>query len=255
MNKNPQALAQALAEARRKQLTLSATDWQDALVDADAAYAVQAELAQAFGWCPAGVARSWKSGGGSRDAELTHAPLPPEGVMTSPADFSTVPFHTPFVEAEVALRLGRDVTAQAAAQLTAEQVDALVDAMCVSIEIVDSRWSESVEAPALLRLADLQSHGALALGQWVPYRRRDWAAQRCEVRIGNQPPQVFTGTHGLGDPAWLLPTWLRHATRSGVTVPAGTVVTTGSWVGMLPAQTGDAVQVRFEGIGEAQARL
>jgi 2-keto-4-pentenoate hydratase len=38
-------------------------------------------------------------------------------------------------------------------------------------------------------------------------------------------------------------------------VPAGTVVTTGAWAGMLPAQRGDEVSVVFDGIGRAVARL
>ncbi len=255
MNEQAQALAEALVTARREHETLLAADWQSALADAHAAYAVQASVANAFGWCPGGVARNWKSGGPSRDIELTHAPLPPEGVMTSPASFSAWSFHAPFIEAEIALRLGRDIAPQAVAQLDPAKVDELVDAMCVSIEIVDSRWVEGAQASALLRLADLQSHGALALGNWLPYAPHDWAAQPCEVQIGQQPTKVFRGTYSLGDPAWLLPLWLRHATRTGATVPSGTVVTTGSWVGMLPAKPGDAVTVRFEGIGEAQLRL
>lgn len=255
MNEQAQVLAEALVTARHDHETLLAADWQLALADPRAAYDVQASVADAFGWCPGNVARHWKSGGPSRDMELTHAPLPPEGVMTSPADFSSWSFHAPFIEAEIALRLGREVAPQAVAQLDAANVDEWVDGMCVSIEIVDSRWAEGAQTPALLRLADLQSHGALTLGNWLAYASRDWAAQQCEVQIGQQPPKVFKGTYSLSNPAWLLPVWLRHATRSGATVPAGTVVTTGSWVGMLPAQAGDAVSVRFEGIGEAQLRL
>ena len=64
-----------------------------------------------------------------------------------------------------------------------------------------------------------------------------------------------TGTHALGDPAWLLPIWLRHATRHGDVVPAGTVVTTGTWAGVVPATQGDAVEVAFEGIGRATLAL
>ena len=63
------------------------------------------------------------------------------------------------------------------------------------------------------------------------------------------------GTHPLGDPAWLLTSWLRHATRNGDSIAAGTVVTTGSWVGMLPVRRGEQVDVRFDDIGEAHVRL
>jgi 2-keto-4-pentenoate hydratase len=127
--------------------------------------------------------------------------------------------------------------------------------MTVSIEVVDSRWRQGREAAALLKLADLQSHGALVLGDWQPFAPRDWSRQACEVRIGDAPARKFEGTQSLGDPVWLLPIWLRHATRAGETVRKGTVVTTGTWCGLLEARQGDLVQVRFDGIGEATLQL
>jgi 2-keto-4-pentenoate hydratase len=248
-------LARAFVGARREHRALVPADWQVALTDSDDAYAVQTEVANAFGWFPGGMAGAWKSGGPSRDTPLTHAPLAPEGIQTSPADFSAWPFFTRSIEAEVALRVGRDIDPRTAALLMPEAANAVIDMMCVSIEIVDTRWSDLAQASPLMRLADFQSHGALVLGKWMPYERRAWAAQHCEVLIGGQGAVMCTGTHSLGDPAWLLPTWLRHATRGGQTVPAGTVVTTGTWVGMLPVQRGDAVTVQFEGIGNSRVQL
>ena len=250
------ALGAALAAAWSAGRTLSAAPWADALDGPAAAYAAQAALGRAMGWFgPAGPAQHWKSGGPGREAVLTHAPLPPAGVRTSPANFADLRFHTIGIEAEIALRLGQAVTPAQAAALDPAQAGVLVDAMAVSIEIVDSRWQEGGGAPALLRLADLQSHGALALGDWVPYSPRDWAAQACEVHIGAQAPVQRRGTHPLGDPAWLLPAWLRHLTQHGSTVPAGTVVTTGSWVGLLGARAGDRVVVSFDAVGTATAQL
>jgi 2-keto-4-pentenoate hydratase len=159
------------------------------------------------------------------------------------------------IEAEIALRLARDVGAAEAAGLTHEAAPALLDAMTVSIEIVDSRWQQGREAAALLKLADLQSHGALVLGEWQPYAPRDWSRQSLVVRIGNAPDRRFQGSHSLGDPAWLLPIWLRHVTRDGATVPKGTVVTTGTWCGLLEAHKGDKVRVEFDGVGSAQVQL
>lgn len=247
------AVAQALAAAWQGGQTTSAQPW--ALADAAAAYAAQDALAQAMGWFPPGPARHWKSGGPNRQAVLTHAPLPPAGVRSSPAQYADMQFHTIGIEAEIALRLGQAVSPAQAAALTPETAGMFVDAMAVSIEIVDSRWAEGGAAPALLRLADLQSHGALVLGEWVPYAVRDWAAQRCVARIGQREPVVRTGTHPLADPVWLLPTWLQHATRNGATVVAGTVVTTGSWVGLLPAAKGESVEVEFDGVGRASLSL
>jgi 2-keto-4-pentenoate hydratase len=47
---------------------------------------------------------------------------------------------------------------------------------------------------------------------------------------------------------------MRHvADRGGLR--EGDVVTTGSWVGIVPVQLGDDVVARFTGIGEARVRL
>lgn len=227
-----------------------------ALADAAAAYAVQDQVAAALGWFADGPPRHWKSGGPSRQAPLTHAPLPPAGVWPSPARAGAWPFQQRGIEAEVALRLGRAVDAQQAAALDLAQARALVEAMCVSIEIVDTRWAEGLQAPALAKLADLQAHGALVLGGWVAFDPvHDWAAQACQVAIGQQPLRQFIGSHSMADPVFVLPAWLRHATRQGAVLPAGTVVTTGTWCGLLPAQAGDLVTARFDGIGQASVRL
>jgi 2-keto-4-pentenoate hydratase len=246
--------AASLLEARRGNAPVPAAD----LPDAASAYAAQAAVAEAMNWFADAPPKYWKSGGPSRTALATHAALPPAGVFSSPADLGTWPFRLRGVEAEIALRLGEPVDAARAAGLDLESARSLVDAMCVSIELVDSRWAEGPEAPAWARLADLQSHGALVLGSWVPFgafAAHDWAAQRCSVRIGSGEALGFTGSHSMGDPAFVLMAWLRHATQGGAIVEAGTVVTTGTWCGLLHAQPGDAVRVAFEGIGETSVRL
>jgi 2-keto-4-pentenoate hydratase len=256
MNSQMTALAEALISARRSNRVLDAAPWTDALQDAAQAYGVQDAVASALGWFETGaVPGCWKSGGGSRSATLTHAPLPPHGVRTSPADFGDLVFHAPGIEAEIALRLGEDVTPAMAAKLDHGNAASLIDAMAVSVEIVDSRWQDLAATPALLRLADSQVHGALVLGEWQPYAAVDWASQRCETKIGDAETVVREGTHPLADPAWLLPTWLRHVTRHGQTAPAGTVVTTGSWVGVLPCRRGDQVTAEFPGIGAVRLNV
>ncbi len=248
-------LADALVRARRENTLAQAAPLAGALTNAADAYAVQQQVARALGWFEGASPQYWKSGGPSRDAVLTHAPLPPAGVWTSPAASGAWPFQLRGIEAEVALRLARDVDGALAATLDASSASALVDAMAVSIEVVDSRWREGLDAPALCKLADLQSHGALVLGPWMPFDARDWSAQYCRVQIGTQPPVERRGTHSLGDPAFLLPAWLRHATREGRGLAAGTVVTTGTWVGILHAAAGDLVTAEFPGIGRASVQL
>ena len=256
MNPSMTALAEALIAARRSNTTLDATPWTDTLQDPAQAYEVQDAIGSALGWFNAGtVPDCWKSGGGSRSVTLTHAPLPPHGVRTSPADFGDLTLHTPGIEAEIALRLGKDVTPAMAAKLDHNDAALLIDAMAVSVEIVDSRWQDLAATPALLRLADSQVHGALVLGEWKSYAAIDWASQRCETKVGDSETVAREGTHPLSDPAWLLPIWLRHVTRHGQTALAGTVVTTGSWVGVLPCRRGDQVTAEFAGIGAVRLRV
>lgn len=249
------AVAAALLHARRERRPIDARPLAMALHTAEDAYAVQAQVAAGLASAPAAFPVHWKSGGPSREAVATHAALPPEGVWGSPADGRAWHGNLRLIEAEIALRLGQPVNPALAAHLRFESAAPLVDALCVSIEWVDSRWQQGAQAPALLKLADLQSHGALVLGAWQPFAPRDWMQQRVQVQIGDRPVAEFRGSHAMQDPLWVLPAWLRHATRHGQTVPAGTVVTTGTWCGMLPAQPGDRVRAVFEGIGEAQLQL
>jgi 2-keto-4-pentenoate hydratase len=249
------AVAEALVRARRGHAVADAASLTALLGNAHDAYEVQERVALELGWFEASPPRYWKAGGPSRDAVLTHAALPPAGVWTSPARSGAWPFHLRGIEAEIALRLAHDVDATRAATLDAAGASALIDAMTVSIELVDSRWQQALDAPDLCKLADLQSHGALVLGDWIPFAARDWSAQRCRVQIGAQPPVERRGTHSLGDPAFVLPAWLRHATRDGRGLAAGTVVTTGTWVGILQAAAGDVVTAEFPGIGRASVQL
>jgi len=250
-----EAVTAALLHARASGVPADAAPLADALATADEAYAVQQRVAEALGWFAGGAPRHWKSGGPGRDQQLTHAPLPPAGVWASPGDASRWPMHVRLVESEVALRLGRDVDAALAASLDLEAARRLVDAMAVSIEIVDSRWEQGLAAPALLRLADLASHAALVLGPWRPFEARDWSAQACRLVIGSQPPLQRRGTHSCGDPAWVLADWLRHATARHGPLAAGTVVTTGTWAGAPAAAAGDRVSLTFDGLGTADAHF
>lgn len=245
-------VAQALLRARSSGHPADDRALRDCLASEEEAYAVQDRVVRALGVVGA-VARHWKSGSPSRAEAAKHSPLPPAGVR---GPGSTVHGgERCLVEAEIALRTGRPVTPREALALVPAQSGPLVDAMAVSIEVLGSRWSSGRDAHPLLRLADSLSHAALVLGEFVPFEARAWGLQACEVRIGNAPPMSFRGTLGVEDPLWVLPAWLRHATRHGATVPAGTVVSTGSWCGLLQAAAGDLVAVEFPGVGAVAVRL
>lgn len=254
-------LSAALATAWQQNQRISAADWADSLLDSDAAYAVQQSLAESMGWLAPGRPQFWKSGGASRQATLSHAPLAPAGVRSATAggadeaDFSDLQLHAAGIEAEIALRIGRDVSPELAASLSVEAAAELVDAMAVSVELVGSRWLEAGDAPALLRQADCLSHGALALGDWLPFTQRDWSTQASELRVNDGAALHGVGCHTLGDPAWGLSAWLKHVTRHGVTLPAGSVVTTGAWLLQSGLRPGDRASVGFAGLGSVSVRV
>ena len=144
-----------------------------------------------------------------------------------------------------------DVYATAAA-LTPEAAAPLVDALAVSVEGVDSRWVAEADVPPTLQLADFQVHGALVLGPWRPFgpwASHDWLTQAGMLQLGDEAPRPFRGSHPLGGPLSGLGPWLRHLTRHGQSVPAGTVVSTGSWSGCLPVARGTRVRLAFDGLG------
>ena len=250
------ALAAALLQAHQAHRPLSAADWP--LPDAAELAAAQHAVVEAL---DGQAASCWKSGGPARDPQrLGHSPLPRSQLRQARAgqtlDVSALWLPHGGAEAEIAFRIGREVTAELAAALDQAGALALCDAMALSLELTASRWSEGGAAPDALRQADLQSHAALLLGPWLPLQpQRDWARQACEIRIGEDEPVRRVGSHSLIDPAWLLPHWLRFACRDGRTVPAGTVVTTGSWTGNLPLHKGQRVVViSFAGLGELSAQ-
>lgn len=248
-------LAEFIADSRRKGVRRSVVAWADLLQCEEDAYQVQDQVGASLGWFKAGEVQFWKSGGPSRFDGLSHARLPLHSVRPTGTSLSDLKFHHPYVEAEIALRIGQSVTPEIAARITAADVEFLIDSMTVAIEISDSRWEEQWEAPALLQLADTNSHGALVLGEWQPYARRDWLSkQSCEVAVGASST-IFKAAYGLEDPAWLLPAWLQHATRNGLTVPAGSAVITGSWSGGIACKAGTNVRVGFAWLGEAKVSL
>ena len=220
----------------------------------DDARAVQRALAQAYHWWPADRApRYWKSGGPSMD-KLVHAPLPEPGVHLN-LDVAPAPqtvFQLRGAEAEIAFRVGSEVTLQAAQALDDAAAWALIDAWCISLEWVDVRWREGLKAPALAQLADGQCHGGLSLGAWQPVERLqgvDWAQQQCTITLNGEAPQTFTGSHSLGSPAALLRAWLVHVAEQYGSVPAGTVVTTGTWCGCMQLAAGTRFHAEFAGLG------
>lgn len=241
-----QAVAAALLRAYRERRRCSSLGAELALHDDDEALAVQDAVC--FGLARPGEHRvmAWKAGAAGRNAPVMASPLPAAGLHRGAMPLPASAFHQRGIEAEIAFRLARPPQGEV------QDEGALgrhFDALCVAIEVVDSRWIEAMAAPERLRLADLQSHAALILGDWLPLRSIDWAAQPCRTLVNGEVAARGVGNHACVDPSAVLGGWLRHAAARGAVLEAGDVVTTGSWGRALWIGPDDHAVVDFPGIG------
>ena len=71
--------------------------------------------------------------------------------------------------------------------------------MTVAIEVINTHWDQGYDTPAWLKLADLQAHGALVLGEWQPCVT---STGRPRAFISNKQYRgdARKGTHPLGSP-------------------------------------------------------
>jgi hypothetical protein len=235
--------ARRLLEARKGARRIG---WRDVLVaDAAAAWDVQARTLGALGG-----AGGWKVGAPAPGAEPGAAPLPASGLHRTGASLIGPPWELRGVEVEVALRLGRDLGAEAAA-LPLSGLQACFDAVLPVIEVVETRLTDWRDSAPLAQAADLHNHGALVLGAPAPLApaQLDLRTVIAYLAFDGQPVASARGANPAGD-VWRLLRWLAvHAAARGLPLRAGQVVTTGSCSGLLFAPTGARVEADLKGIG------
>ncbi|UWU73481.1 fumarylacetoacetate hydrolase family protein [Bradyrhizobium huanghuaihaiense] len=223
-----------------------AVAWRDILPpDRAGAYAIQDATLARIG--PVG---GWKVGASSPDAEPVCAPLPASGLLASGARLGPE-FRLRGVEVEVALRVGRALTADDAALPDPELARAF-DAVYPAIEVVETRLEDWTNSVALAQLADLQSHGALLIGAaaTVSPASIDLRSVEAHLSIGEDISRRTIGGNPAGD-IWRLLRWLiRHCADRGVPLLPGQIVTTGSCTGMVFAEAGTSARARLAGFGE-----
>jgi len=250
------ALALALSQARQpgQPRVSGAVCDASALPDAAAAYAVQDHSLRWLG--PVG---GWKVGAAGPNQTPICAPLPAAGLLPSGVALSPPRGALRGLEVELALRVAHDLPPQQQG-LGDALLCTVFDAVLPAIEWVDSRLAGGQASPALVRLADLQSHGALILGPARPLGPADpepdlptlgatlcWNGQTVASTVGGNPAQDL---RRLVD--WLI----GHTARRGLPLRAGQIVTTGSCTGLLWAPEGGVnVQGRLGPWGEVGLSL
>lgn len=246
-------LRDALVDARRRRATVAVAGLPVPRSDDDA-YAVQRAVADATALFPARPT-AWKVGAASRTTTPNAAPLPPRALFSTPARFAQGTFNRILIEGEVAFRLRTPLEGDALdGDRTA--LDAAIDELVVTIEVVDPRYEDFEAATPLQRLADHGLHGALVIGTGIRWRGSlDWASQLALLRCDGNVVRETRGGHPLGDLTFMMPWLARHAAARNYALAAGDVITLGTWTGVYEASPGHAIDVEFPGIGRASARF
>lgn len=201
------------------------------------------------------TAAGWKVGAKTPGGQVQAAPLPASGVLASPAVLAQQTVMPCGIELEIAFYFSRDFF-PAPAPYPETEVVGSIHAIGAAVEIVASRLHDWPGVDRLLQLADLQNHGALILGETVPYPP-DFPFSQPHASLFFEEDKIVDGpgANPAGDPRWLL-TWLvNHCMAQGIALLAGTPVTTGSYTGMYFPKTPGVVNAEIAGLPPVQLAL
>ena len=156
----------------------------------------------------------------------------------------------PKAEAEVAFVIGKDLPHK---DLTLSDLMSAIEYVLPSIEIVDSRvadWNIRI----LDTVADNASSGLYVLGaEPVKLERLDLRTCGMVMSLKGEPVSTGVGAACLGHPLnaalWLAKTMA----RVGRPLSAGDQIMSGALGPMVPAQPGDVMEARIEGLGSVRA--
>ncbi len=197
-------------------------------VNADAAYVIQREI---LFECRQNIA-GWKVGAKSPHGPIQGAALPSDCVVPEPAYLTRSDYPVLGLELEIAFAFSRNFEPRAEAYSEAEIMESLSQ-MGAAIEIVSSRVAGWPDVSKLIQLADMQNHGALIVSDMVPYDAAfPFLKVQAEMHVDERIVFSGQGVNPADDPRRLLPWVVNHCSAQGISLIAGTPITTGSYIGM-----------------------
>lgn len=170
------------------------------------------------------------------------APLPADGMHKTGARLSMLAFGKAGLELEVAFRIGRRFEPNSG-PYSDEDVVAAIESVHAAIEVVASRFAAWPDVEKPWQLADLQNHGALIVGEGVPYDAA-FPFVSPAMAFTFDGASLFDGVpaNPAGDPRRLLAWTVNHSVARGLAVERGTVLTAGSYTGIaFPDVPGTAI--------------
>jgi 2-keto-4-pentenoate hydratase len=212
--------------------------------DADA-YQIQDEVIRQLGE----VIGGWKVGAASASIAAFCAPICLRMIRPTPASYGAHELRLIGIEAELAFRLGRNLPARAAAY-SRDEVTAAAS-LHPAIEVVDSRYADPRSLDRASILADNFSNGGLVFGPAIPdWQSRDLGITRITVTEDGEP-FAESGSGVVRDPIGALVDFANLMNGRGG-VKAGTIVTTGSWTGMVFTRRAAHILADFGPLGRVE---
>ncbi|MAW52655.1 MAG: 2-oxo-hepta-3-ene-1,7-dioic acid hydratase [Geminicoccus sp.] len=256
--------AQALfdADRTRSQIPIISQDHPD--LDLEDAYAIQSALVQRF--VQAGrVIKGWKIGLTSKAMQYAlNIDIPDSGVLfedmfyDNGGDVPTSRFIATRIEAEICFIMKADLSGP---NVTREDVIAATEAVCPSLEILDTRIIPKDPATGAIRkvtdtISDNAANAGIVLGDErhaVDAFDLRWVGAICS-RDG-EVEETGLGAGVLDDPVMGI-VWLANRLATyGDKISAGDVVLSGSFIRPVQAPKGCEIQADFGPFGSVSCRF
>lgn len=249
---HPANVAQLIVDAMAagQKLTEIAPEYVPA--DAASAYALQREILRLRDTTVGG----WKVGSKSTSGgPINGALLPEDGLFASGSQVEYADYPSPILELEIAFRLNRAFTPRDE-PYSDEEVRASIGHMGTTIEVVSSRFAAWPKIEPLLALGDLLNHGALIVGEFVPYDENfPFIEPALSFTYAGEDIVPGDGANPAGDPRRLLAWVVNHHTQNGQSVTPDLVITTGSYTGMYLTKGPGLAQGEIRGLPPIEMEL
>jgi len=163
--------------------------------------------------------------------------------------------HQPGLESEFAFTI--EVTIRpGGATMNAKTAREIVSTIHPAIELVCSRFDRNFEVDPALLVADGALHAALVLGPGTdPDKVENLSAHQLRTLVNNEEIAIGKGSEVLGDPYESLAWLCNHLNRRKLTLPAGSIVTTGAVTGLHPTNAGRLLTTHGGVLGSASLNL
>ncbi|HQT80879.1 MAG: hypothetical protein B7Z60_02395 [Ferrovum sp. 37-45-19] len=206
------------------------------------AYHVQNDLIKLMGDNIA----AWKVGTGDSIHSVFSSPLPSQWLYHNPTVLSLNNYSLIGIELEYAFRLTHIHLIDQATTL--QELDEHIIEVAPAIEIVSTRLPDWPELPAYLKAADLQSNGALVIGEPRPYSSSiEFLEPSISLTCNNEEKTQLIGKNPAGDPRLLLPSLVAQQRKLRREMKPTHWITTGSLSGIFFIEYVSTIQGTIKG--------